>query len=863
MSVCLLSDLLTGRTTPRATPATHPPGTVLQFQGGGYSQEDAIVLSWNAPDRWKNDPEPVVAVASYSDGTSYAEPAKVWHRSTISGALVHPYGERRGIGYYENTGDCETCNGTGKVPGPADWGTGPADWGTCPTCNGTRGNPRNVGEVEVARLSALLDRLEAEHAAKLAKAQAEGDRLAAIGAALAPDLLGDCPALIVAEHHIDASDAQTDYSGHRTDRRVILARSGHKRHLFPEMRRAIRDAVGSISTLSDGDRASLLAVAEEGEEHRENYSMGAGMYLSRKGGHSNSTGWVVEKVQNYRPETGWTASSERSMLATGDNPWVTAERAEELADAKAGKAVALPAAAEPEPTPAEAEALQRESETRGTLAALDRLEAYIPALVSGPLVWIPPTGAQTRALRAQGLDVATLKAAGFSWKKTGDCYGWVAETRTPEALAIVAALTGQPDPGGPGPKDGQPAPVAQESAPAAKVEAAPAAPAPAGSALARACADAGILLESNGVRDLIRQADRPVRTAHDLAAPTGGQPGLPVLQAKVRATMERAADLRGEADARLAALVTKARALALKLDTDADHGERDRETHTPKKLKQAMNARLDAARYRRGAALLREWAAHPERLPDWRPSRDQAVSARAQETRECSNGFHGYRIETGKPYATADAAILALRDAYPEGGQTPEQVAAAKLAALIADCRFADWEGFFPTPPALADDVVRRADIQPGMRVLEPSAGMGDLADRCRAAGGKVDVAEQVHKLREILAAKGYGPACDDCLAIQTGNYARIVANPPFERDQGIDHLFHCWNLLAPGGRLVFILPAGIESGDRAKRQALRAWIAEVGAEIEPNDPEAFNSRDAFRRTGTATCTLVADKAKG
>jgi hypothetical protein len=853
MSVVLLSDLLTGRATPRATPATHPVGTVLDFQGGYSCHEDAIVLRWNPPDRWNNHPEPVVAVASHSDGTSYGEPAKVWHRSTISGALVHAYGEQRGIGYYEAAGDCERCAGRGKVPGPSDWEA-------CPACEGTGGNRRNVGEVEVARLSALLDKQEAEHATKLAKAQAEGDRLAAIGAALAPDLLGDCPALIVAEHHIDESDAQTDYSGHSTDRRVILARSSHGRHLFPEMRKAIRDAVGSISTLSDKDRASLLAIAEEGEEHRETWSMGAGMYLSRKGGHSNSTGWIVEKVRNYRPETGWTASSERSMLATGDNPWMTAAQAEAAADTKAGKAVAP--AAEPAPAhyPTPAPIAATIAAARPSAAPI--LEPAPAPTYSSPLVWIPPTGAQTRTLRAHGLDVDDLRAAGYAWKKTGATYGWVAEARTPEAVAILARLIGQPDPGGPGPRDGQPAPVAQESsAPAAKVEAAPA---PAGSALARACADAGILLESNGVRDLTRRADRLARAAHDLAAPTGGQPGLPVLQSRVRATMERAADLRGKADARLAALVAKAQALADKLDADADHGERDRETHTPKKLKQAMNGRLDAARYRRGAALLREWAARPERLPDWKPNRDQAVSARAQETQECRNGFHGYMVETGKPRETTDPTLLALRDAYPEGSQTPEQEAAAKLAALIADCRFADWEGFFPTPPALADLVVARANIRPGMRVLEPSAGMGDLADRCRAAGGKVDVAERVGRLREILALKGYDPACDDCLAIQgAGMYDRIVANPPFERDQGIDHLFHCWGLLAPGGRLAFILPAGIESGDRAKRQALRAWIEEVGAEIEPNDPQAFNSRDAFRRTGVPTCTLVADKAKG
>src|SRR3546814_18026014 len=44
--------------------------------------------------------------------------------------------------------------------------------------------------------------------------------------------------------------------------------------------------------------------------------------------------------------------------------------------------------------------------------------------------------------------------------------------------------------------------------------------------------------------------------------------------------------------------------------------------------------------------------------------------------------------------------------------------------------------GFFPTPDEVADGVLSEAYIQNGYRVLEPSAGTGDLARRAAEAGG-------------------------------------------------------------------------------------------------------------------------------
>lgn len=70
--------------------------------------------------------------------------------------------------------------------------------------------------------------------------------------------------------------------------------------------------------------------------------------------------------------------------------------------------------------------------------------------------------------------------------------------------------------------------------------------------------------------------------------------------------------------------------------------------------------------------------------------------------------------------------------------------------------RRADGLDFFPTPEGVADQMIEAAEIEPGMRVLEPSAGMGHIADRIREAGIDPDVVEFSPERRELLEAKGH-----------------------------------------------------------------------------------------------------------
>ena len=115
---------------------------------------------------------------------------------------------------------------------------------------------------------------------------------------------------------------------------------------------------------------------------------------------------------------------------------------------------------------------------------------------------------------------------------------------------------------------------------------------------------------------------------------------------------------------------------------------------------------------------------------------------------------------------------------------------------------------FYPTPESLARIAVELADIGDGHAVLEPSAGMGGLADMLpKERTNCVEISELHCK---VLEAKGYRVTQGDFLALHTNRalYDRIVMNPPFSDGRWQAHTEHAASMLATGGRLVAILPA-------------------------------------------------------
>lgn len=162
---------------------------------------------------------------------------------------------------------------------------------------------------------------------------------------------------------------------------------------------------------------------------------------------------------------------------------------------------------------------------------------------------------------------------------------------------------------------------------------------------------------------------------------------------------------------------------------------------------------------------------------------------------------------------------------------------------------------FFPTPRAVVDELIELADLSPGMRVLEPSAGRGAIAGPLAETGVVIDAIEMMPANCEALAASGIrlmSVRCADFLTVEpTEFYDRVVMNPPFSRQKDIKHVMHAFRFLRPGGILVSVMSAGVTFRDDRLTKEFRAMVEAHEGEIAPL-PEG-----AFKESGTMVRTVV------
>ncbi len=145
----------------------------------------------------------------------------------------------------------------------------------------------------------------------------------------------------------------------------------------------------------------------------------------------------------------------------------------------------------------------------------------------------------------------------------------------------------------------------------------------------------------------------------------------------------------------------------------------------------------------------------------------------------------------------------------------------------------------FSTPPAQAFVVVAAAAIRPGMAVLEPSAGTGNLAVFARMAGANVATNEIDPRRSALLAMQGFPVTSVDGERLHNlldpdKSFDAIVMNPPFSATGGrvtghntkfgARHVEQALLRLKPGGRLVAIVGRGMA----LDRVVFRDWWRKI-----------------------------------
>ena len=168
-----------------------------------------------------------------------------------------------------------------------------------------------------------------------------------------------------------------------------------------------------------------------------------------------------------------------------------------------------------------------------------------------------------------------------------------------------------------------------------------------------------------------------------------------------------------------------------------------------------------------------------------------------------------------------------------------------------------DEFNFFPSPPAVVARLIELADIEPGMRVLEPSAGQGAIAWACAEAGALVDCYEiqQGNAFTLAMAAPvdlGRTVTADFLTIAPEPVYDRVVMNPPFMKQADIKHVTHAHKFLKQGGLLVAVMAAGVTFRTDARTKAFWELVEGHGGHVEPL-PE-----NSFKASGTGVNTVIA-----
>jgi hypothetical protein len=162
---------------------------------------------------------------------------------------------------------------------------------------------------------------------------------------------------------------------------------------------------------------------------------------------------------------------------------------------------------------------------------------------------------------------------------------------------------------------------------------------------------------------------------------------------------------------------------------------------------------------------------------------------------------------------------------------------------------------FFETPDHLADKLVELADIHETDTVLEPSAGQGAIIKAIqRVFPGKVVNCYELSPINQNVLIKMHNVTLlgDDFLqANNPGRCDRIVANPPFSKNQDIDHIYAMYKLLRAGGRIVTIASKHWQNSKNKKETKFRELLDDMGAkviEIEAGE---------FKESGTIVSSVI------
>lgn len=158
---------------------------------------------------------------------------------------------------------------------------------------------------------------------------------------------------------------------------------------------------------------------------------------------------------------------------------------------------------------------------------------------------------------------------------------------------------------------------------------------------------------------------------------------------------------------------------------------------------------------------------------------------------------------------------------------------------------------FFETPANLAKVLVDLAGDLKGKTVCEPSAGRGGIINHIDfpAVGACLTCIEIQEENVAHLESLGYAPVINLDFLEHDQTYDVFIANPPFSKQQDIDHVNHMID--HANEKVISVMSKSVLWRDNAKAVDFRERVAALGGEFINVDS------GTFKESGTMVETVI------
>ena len=137
------------------------------------------------------------------------------------------------------------------------------------------------------------------------------------------------------------------------------------------------------------------------------------------------------------------------------------------------------------------------------------------------------------------------------------------------------------------------------------------------------------------------------------------------------------------------------------------------------------------------------------------------------------------------------------------------------------------------TRQIVIDQMLKEVDLTYGMAILEPSAGVGNLANGILRAQPElnvtnIDCIELNGDMCKILREQGFKTIHGDFLKIKpTRKYDLVIGCPTYKDNVDMEHIIHMYSFLWEGGTLVALTHPcwTVENSERQKQ--FRSWLSD------------------------------------